>query len=194
MSAPSAPGRGLRITVVLAGNEPGPLFDAHLHYNATDATQYSPQQIIASLERNGIEQAVVSGTPASHTASLYRQAPRRIVPLLGVYRSRDDKIAWPDDATLPERVEAELDRGPWRGIGELHIFAEQRRSPVFLRIVELATARGLPLLMHCDPVVIDTLFDHAPDATVIWAHAGAYPYPSLLRDYLMARAESLAQA
>lgn len=57
-----------------------PLFDAHLHYNATDATQYSPQQIIARLERNGIKQAVVSGTPASRTASLYRQAP-------GVYRA-----------------------------------------------------------------------------------------------------------
>ena len=100
-----------------------PLFDAHLHYNAADAARYSPQQIIARLERNGIERAVVSGTPASHTASLYRQAPGRIVPLLGVYRSHDDKIAWPDDATLPERVEAELNLGPWRGIGELHIFA-----------------------------------------------------------------------
>jgi predicted TIM-barrel fold metal-dependent hydrolase len=38
--------------------------------------------------------------------------------------------------------------------------------------------------MHCDPVVIDALFEHAPDVTVIWAHAGAYPYPPLLRDYL----------
>ena len=162
----------------------GPLFDAHLHYNATDATHYSPQQIIARLERNGIERAVVSGTPASHTASLYRQAPGRIVPLLGVYRSHDDKIAWPDDATLPERVEAELNRGPWRGIGELHIFAGDRHSPVFRRIIEIATQRRLPLQIHGDPAVIDTVYDISPAQPVIWAHAGTFPYPDLLADYL----------
>jgi predicted TIM-barrel fold metal-dependent hydrolase len=37
---------------------------------------------------------------------------------------------------------------------------------------------------HCDPAVIDALFEQVPEATVIWAHAGAYPYPPLLRDYL----------
>lgn len=161
-----------------------PLFDAHLHYNATDATQFSPQQIIARLERNGIEQAVVSGTPATHTASLYRQAPGRIVPLLGVYRSHDDKITWPNDATLPERVEAELNKGHWRGIGELHIFARDRHSPVFHRIIEIAAQRQLPLQIHGDPAVIDTVYDVSPSQPVIWAHAGTFPYPDLLADYL----------
>ena len=161
-----------------------PLFDAHLHYNATDATQYSPQQIIAKLERNGIEQAVVSGTPASHTASLYRQAPGRIVPLLGIYRSHADKIAWPHDATLPERIEAELNKGSWRGIGELHIFAGDRHSPVFRRLIEIAAQRRLPLQIHADPAVIDTLYDISPTQPVIWAHAGTFPYPDLVADYL----------
>jgi len=161
-----------------------PLFDAHLHYNATHATQFSPQQIIARLERNGIEQAVVSGTPATHTASLYRQAPGRIVPLLGVYRSDADKITWPNDATLPERVEAELNKGNWRGIGELHIFASDRHSPVFRRIIEIAAQRQLPLQIHGDPAVIDTLYNVSPSQAVIWAHAGTFPYPDLLADYL----------
>jgi hypothetical protein len=161
-----------------------PLFDAHLHYNATDAAQYSPQQIIDKLERNGIEQAVVTGNPAAHPASLYRQAPRRIVPLLGVYRSHADKITWPNDATLPKRIEAELDKGRWRGIGELHIFAKDRHSPVFHRIIEIATQRRLPLQIHADPAVIDTLYDVSPSLPVIWAHAGTFPYPDLLADYL----------
>lgn len=161
-----------------------PLFDAHLHYNATDATQYSPQQIIARLERNGISHAVVSGTPAAHTASLYRQAPGRIVPLLSVYRSHDDKTAWMDDATLPERVEDELNKGSWRGIGELHIFAGDRHSPVFRRIIEIAAQRRLPLQIHGDPAVIDTVYDISPSQPVIWAHAGTFPYPDLLADYL----------
>ena len=160
------------------------LFDAHLHYNATHATQFSPQQIIAKLEHNDIRQAVVSGTPASHTASLYRQAPGRIVPLLGVYRSQADKITWPNDATLAERVEADLNKGNWRGIGELHIFASQRHSPVFRRIIEIATQRRLPLQIHGDPAVIDTVYDVSPSQAVIWAHAGTFPYPDLLADYL----------
>ena len=160
------------------------LFDAHLHYNATHATQFSPQQIIAKLEHNDIRQAVVSGTPASHTASLYRQAPGRIVPLLGVYRSQADKITWPNDATLAERVEADLDKGNWRGIGELHIFASERHSPVFRRIIEIATQRRLPLQIHGDPAVIDTVYDVSPSQAVIWAHAGTFPYPDLLADYL----------
>ena len=161
-----------------------PLFDTHLHYNATHATQYSPQQIIAKLEHNGIKQAVVSGTPAAHTASLYRQAPAQIVPLLGVYRSPDDKIAWPHDTTLPERVEAELNKGSWRGIGELHIFASDRHSPVFRRIIEIAAERRLPVQIHADPAVIDTLYEVSPSQPVIWAHAGTFPYPDLLADYL----------
>jgi len=32
--------------------------------------------------------------------------------------------------------------------------------------------------------VIDTLYDYAPQQPVIWAHAGAYPHPPLLADYL----------
>ena len=162
----------------------GPLFDAHLHYNAADARQYSPQQIIAKLERSGIKHAVVTGTPASHTARLYRHAPGRIVPLLGVYRSHDDKIAWPNDATLPGRVEAELNKGGWRGIGELHISARDRHSPVFRRIIEIAAQRQLPLQIHGDPAVIDTVYDISPSQPVIWAHAGTFPYPDLVADYL----------
>jgi predicted TIM-barrel fold metal-dependent hydrolase len=161
-----------------------PLFDTHLHYSAADAREYSPQEIIDRLQRNGIRYAVVTGTPSSHTETLYRHAPERIVPLLGVYRSENDKISWVNDAALPAHVDAELERGDWRGIGELHIFARDRHSPVLRRIVELASQRQLPLLLHADPTVIDTVYDIAPEQQVIWAHAGTFPYPDLIADYL----------
>mgnify|MGYP000727106082 CR=1 FL=1 len=164
--------------------EPQPLFDTHLHYTSADAKQLDPGQIIELLRDSGIERALVSGTPPGLAARLQRRAPELILPLLGVYRSHDDKIAWPDDATLPERVEAELNRGPWRGIGELHIFAGDRHSPVFRRIIEIATQRRLPLQIHGDPAVIDTVYDISPAQPVIWAHAGTFPYPDLVADYL----------
>jgi hypothetical protein len=170
--------------LVTAGLRAQPLFDAHLHYSAADAEAFAPADIVAILDRNGIERALVSGTPNVHTKALYRHAPERIVPFLGLYRDHDDKIPWPKDETLPARVEAALKQGVWRGIGELHIFADQRHSPVFRRIVEIAAREGLPLQVHGDPAVIDILYDIAPEQPVIWAHAGTHPCPDLIADYL----------
>ena len=160
------------------------LFDTHLHYNSDFTGRYTPVQIITTLKTSGVTHAVVTGLPPGQALRLYEAAPGLFIPLLGVYRKPGDKQAWTQDAGLPARVEQMLRDGPWRGVGELHLFAPQRRSPVFLRIVELATRRGLPLLLHCDPAVIDSLYEHSPQARIIWAHAGAYPYPALLRDYL----------
>jgi len=175
----------LRVLVLLPFSlNAGPLFDTHLHYSAADARVLSPQDIIALLDDNGIRYAVVTGTPAAQTATLYKYAPGRIVPLLGVYRNPNDKISWLNDAALPSAIEAELKQGSWAGIGELHIFARDRHSPVLRRIVEIASSRQLPLLIHGDPAVIDTIYDIEPQQPVIWAHAGTFPYPDLLANYL----------
>lgn len=161
------------------------LFDAHLHYNAEDADRYSPQQIVSLLRDNGVRKAVVTSRPPQTAMQLHSLAPDLVIPLLGVYRTPMDKQRlWLRDKGLPDRVERALTDAAWRGVGELHIFALDRHNPVFVRIVRLAEARKLPLLIHSDPAVIDALFEHAPNATVIWAHAGAYPFPALLRDYL----------
>lgn len=161
-----------------------PIIDGHLHYNAADVQVYSPQDIIARLDHNGIRYAIVTSTPASHAAVLYKHAPNRIVPLLGIYRNQADKTNWLNDVSLPSYVDAELKKGYWQGIGELHIFAGDRNSPVFKDIVSIAAKHQLVLLIHGDPAVIDTVYDIAPKQPVIWAHAGTYPYPDLIADYL----------
>ena len=161
-----------------------PLFDTHLHYNARDAEHFAPHQIIALLDRHGVRYALVTGIPAQQAMRLHRQAPARILPLLGVYRSPGDKETWSRDVDLPSRVQARLKQGGWRGIGELHLFAGDRHSPVFKQIIELAQHHRLPLLLHADPAVIDALYEHAPGHPVIWAHAGSFPYPDLIADYL----------
>jgi predicted TIM-barrel fold metal-dependent hydrolase len=48
----------------------------------------------------------------------------------------------------------------------------------------MAAQRRLPLQLHADPAVIDTVYDIAPGLPVIWAHAGTFPYPDLVADYL----------
>jgi hypothetical protein len=163
---------------------PLPIADTHLHYNQSHHEQISNSGIIRILEHNKVPLAVVTSSPASLAMSLHRQAPERIVPLLGVYEHYDDKQTWHQNKSVPEKVRRLLGQHPYRGIGELHLFFEQRHSPVFRELVSIAASRQLPLLMHCDPAVIDQLFEYEPEALVIWAHAGAYPYPRLLRDYL----------
>jgi predicted TIM-barrel fold metal-dependent hydrolase len=161
-----------------------PFFDTHLHYNAADAQVFSPQNIIDKLNRSNIRYAVVTGIPSSHTRTLYKYAPDRIVPFLSVARNQHDKISWVNNAALLRELTAELNQGSWHGIGELHIFANDRHSKVFRRIIEIAAERQLPVLLHCDPAVIDTVYDIAADVQVIWAHAGTFPYPDLIADYL----------
>ena len=160
------------------------LFDAHVHYNAEHAAHFPPELIIAILDQNTISHAVVTSNPPAHVKLLQLYAPERIVPLLGVYEDADDKENWTEDDSLPARIEEQLKQGGWRGIGELHLFADDRHSPVFQRIIELAGRYSIPLMLHTDPAVIDTLYEIAPEQPVIWAHAGTFPYPDLLADYL----------
>ena len=161
-----------------------PFFDTHLHYNAADAELFPAAEIISRLQQNGVSYAAVTSTPTDHSLALYQHAPQQILPLLGAYRSLADKISWVKDEQLPARLESLLKQGHWRGIGELHIFADDRHSPVFRRIILLAREHQLPLLIHGDPAVIDTLYQIEPEATVIWAHGGTFAYTDLLADYL----------
>ena len=161
-----------------------PIFDTHLHYGNQNAETIRPSDFIHIMDLNHITRAVVTGTPNTYTTSLYLASPSRIVPFLGVYQTPDDKERWHQDVALPVRVKRQLESGYWAGIGELHLFARNRDSAVFKDLIQLARDHNLILLMHCDPAVIDSLFQQNPDARVIWAHAGAYPYPPLLNDYL----------
>lgn len=162
----------------------GPLFDAHLHYDAEHVSALPPEAVLARLDGSGVHHALVTGMPPRTVLELHRAAPQRIIPLLGVYRRPGDKRDWHADAGLPGRVERALATGPWRGIGEVHVLAPHRHSPVLRRLAELAAAHDLPLLLHADPAVVDTLYETVPGVTLIWAHAGTYPYPELIADYL----------
>ena len=161
-----------------------PLFDSHLHYSAEDAQRFTPQEILHLLDNNAIHYAAVTGSPPSHVSRLYHLAPERIVPLLGLYRHGGEKSSWTNDKTLISYLEKELKRGYWRGIGELHIFADDRHSKVFKQVIALASKWQLPMLIHGDPAVIDKVYEISPEQPIIWAHAGIFPYADLVADYL----------
>ncbi|MBK1643824.1 hypothetical protein CKO25_03940 [Thiocapsa imhoffii] len=161
-----------------------PLFDAHLHYSEGDAAHFTPADILARFDRSGIEQAIVTSTPPERVQTLYQAAPERIFPFAGLYRDPLDKENWFRDDTLPARMEQWLDEHHWVGIGEIHLFASHRNSPVFQAIVDLAARRNLVLMIHGDPEIIDRTFELWPQARILWAHLGTDPRPERLRDYL----------
>jgi len=161
-----------------------PLFDSHLHYGGEDVKHYSPKQVIEVFDRNQVAYALVSSTPNDGTEALYEYAPKRIIPFLGLYRTLKDKRDWMWDESVVPRLESALDAGIYRGIGEFHIFAKDRKSPVLKRIVEIAVERNLMLQVHGDAEILDEIFSQAPNVTILWAHLGTTPEPDFLRAVL----------
>lgn len=163
-----------------AGASPPPMIDAHAHYSAPDAAELSPAAVLARLDAAGVRRLAVTSSPPQLAQRLYRHAPGRIIPLLGVYASDLHKGRWVHDAGLPARVAAQLEHGSWAGIGELHLFAGDAQQPVFEQLVRLAAARRLVLMLHGDAEVVERAFAIAPEVRVLWAHLGTRPQPGPL--------------
>lgn len=177
----------LRVLILLAGcggssaaAELPPMIDAHAHYSASEAAALSPAHVVAKLDAAGVRQLVLTSSPPQLTQTLYRHAPGRVIPLLGVYESDRHKGNWVHDATLPARVAAQLKRGVWAGIGELHLFARDAHQPVFTQLVRLAAAHSLVLMIHGDADVVAQVFALEPGVRVLWAHLGTVPEPARL--------------
>jgi hypothetical protein len=163
-----------------AAAPPPPMIDAHAHYSAPDAAALSPVDVLARLDAAGVRRLVATSSPPQLAQQLYRHAPDRVIPLLGVYASDLHKGNWVHDAALPARVAAELQTGDWAGIGELHLFAHDAQQPVFAQLARLAAAHRAVLMLHGDPEVVEQAFAVAPGVRVLWAHLGTRPEPDAL--------------
>lgn len=162
----------------------GAMIDAHAHYALPDSLVFSPEAVLALLDSAGVSRLVITSQPPTLAQTLYRHAPARILPLLGVYDHGLGKARWVHDDTLPARVEAALDADPWAGLGELHLFAADAQQPVFEALVKLAAQRQLVLLLHGDADIVHHAFAIAPGVRILWAHLGTEPQPEALEPLL----------
>src|SRR6266496_482348 len=71
-----------------------PLADGHIHYSKPDWSVYTLDQIVDILDKAGMRRALVSSTPDDGTLKLYDRDPKRFVPMLRPYRTRDDMGTW----------------------------------------------------------------------------------------------------
>lgn len=170
---------GLSATTAAAQALPA-MIDAHAHYSAPDAVALSAEAVLAKLDAAGVRRLAVTSSPPHLAQRLYQHAPERVIPLLGVYDSDLHKANWVHDSGLPARVAAQLQSGAWAGLGELHLFANDARQPIFGQLVRLAAANKLVLMIHGDAEVVEQAFAAAPDVRVLWAHLGTRPQPEFL--------------
>ncbi|MCI1191619.1 amidohydrolase [Calidifontimicrobium sp. SYSU G02091] len=167
----------------LAAPYDGPLFDAHLHYNDDAREPHPLPDVLGRMQRSGVRAVVANSRPNDGTKSLAaatdatRAASVTVVPFVRLYRDRTDYASWFRDPAIARMVDAELATGtaagPYRGLGEFHLYdSANADGPVARELMQLAQARGLVVLAHCDDVAVEKLFAHAPNARLIWAHTG----------------------
>jgi predicted TIM-barrel fold metal-dependent hydrolase len=164
-----------------------PLFDAHVHYRDTMADAVPPQDAARHLAEAGVDGALILATDATTFRRLSDASGAHLFPFLDLSRRLGRKTDWMHAEDLVQRARQALaaEGGvEWDGIGELHIRAKDRFAPAFEALLHLAAERGLPLMIHGDPAVIDHAYTVEPEVRIIWAHAGTYAYPPLLDDYL----------
>ena len=150
-----------------------PIFDAHIHYSRPDWDAYTPERVLSILAQAGVRRAIVSSTPDDGTLRLYDRSPAGIVPFLRPYRTREDMDSWTRDPAVAAYVEERLDkRHVYRGIGELHLGAEDVDAPTVRRIAELAKARNLFVQCHIDETTVEKMLTTYPGVKILWAHAG----------------------
>jgi hypothetical protein len=185
----------LLVGSALAAPYEGPLFDAHLHYN--DEAYEGPHplpDVLARLRQAGVRGLLANSRPNQGSKQLAAAAGApRVIPFIRLYRNRADYGSWFENPEIAAMVRDELAAGtaagPYRGIGEFHLYDSANADGAVAReLMQLAEARGLVVLAHCDDVAIDKLFAHAPRVRLIWAHTGISGVPlarvrELLRRY-----------
>ena len=187
-----------------AADYSGPLFDAHLHYNdeawSGQSPAHPPADVLARMKKNGVRAIVANSRPNDGTKTLAalpetQAAGITVVPFIRLYRNRADYDNWFRDETIYQMVQTEFARGvtgsqagPYKGIGEFHLYdSANANGAVARKLMQFAATNKLAVLAHVDDAAIDLLMAHAPDARLIWAHTGIGGAPVARVEALLAR-------
>ena len=175
-----------------SANQPIPIFDAHLHYNAEPKPYYTLEQVLSLFRRLNVTGVLANSRPNDGTRALVEAKPKDVwvVPFIRPYSVRDDIQTWFDSTKTDELVLNEYKRGYYKGIGEFHLYGDQGLTPVVRRVVETAVRDNLFLHAHADEAALEILYKHNPKVRVIWAHTG-FSTPTAQVEALLKRYPSL---
>jgi predicted TIM-barrel fold metal-dependent hydrolase len=180
---------GLMSLGAFAGELP-PFADIHLHWKWNQKEVTSVEEAIEMLAGQGIELAVVTGTPPKLALELAERAPQRVIPIYGLYRLPEEWSTWYLDDGVIERVRKALASGRYRGIGEVHMiggFVSHWRKPTIAELFKLAAEYDVPVLLHTEFSRANYtlgLCQAYPETRFLWAHAGSMLKPDEVRRVL----------
>jgi hypothetical protein len=169
---------------VYAGDNADIIHDGHIHYDQDVWDSLPPADAISMLKQQNITRALVSATPAEGAEMLYRADPETVIPMLRPYKSWRHRYLWFNDPDLKPYLLEHMNRVPYRGFGEFHVFGEDADSIPIEEMIELARERKLVLHPHTDLAGMRIILQKAPDVVVMWAHGGFNVPVETLRELL----------
>jgi predicted TIM-barrel fold metal-dependent hydrolase len=203
----NAPATAATIAPTAIAIERLPIVDMHFHPDVG----WDIDSLLALMDELGVKLGVGgSGGTGSEALDFWRAHPDRFVPFAGqdavrtLYRAEGTAATNFESARVVgqvARLGEQLDAGCWAGIGELFVntLASHRTgamrmpadSALMRRLWEMSATYSAPLHVHmdADPTSVAEmrrLLESNARGTWIWAHAGWYAQPTLLRELLQA--------
>lgn len=183
-----------------------PLLDAHSHYVPSRFSfGYTPEELLKAMDTAGIRRMIVLGG----REELARQFPNRLIAsYIGASFRFREGLGNGSDPKAVEKVggefEAVLNRGVFRGIGEVHTHALpiptaamggqgfpgsniSPDSPLIRRLIELAGRYDTPINIHCENYGAEEMARAVrafPKTAVVWAHTGSVLDPKAIARFL----------
>ena len=159
--------------------------DAHVHYSQNVWKVLPPAVALQLLKNVNISRALVSATPTEGAELLYNTDPTFVIPMLRPYKSLKHRYLWFNDANLKTYLLEHLNRVPYKGFGEFHVFGKDANSKPIEDMIQLAQERNMVLHAHTDLDGMGIILKKAPNIVVIWAHSGFNVSIAILQDLLV---------
>ena len=169
---------------VNAGESSSGIHDGHIHYDQDVWESLPPAEAIQLLKQQNINRALVSATPTEGAEMLYQADPNLVIPMLRPYKSWRHRYLWFNDPELKPYLLEHMERVPYRGFGEFHVFGQDADSIPMEEMIELAREHKLALHPHTDLEGMRIILQKAADIVVIWAHGGFNVPVETLRELL----------
>jgi len=161
--------------------------DVHVHFNWDQKEVISADEVVSRLREQGVSRAIASGTPSMLALELYRAGPDIIVPIFSPYIHELGRRDWHLDPEVVRLARIGLEKGLYRGIGEIHFmsgFRPRTDNDVFQQLVALARDYDVPALIHVDAgneTKFVEICSRWPRVRILYAHAGGKLHPVHLR-------------
>lgn len=160
------------------------IHDAHIHYDQDVWESMPAEDAINYLKEQNIQRALVSSTPTEGAEILYKYDPQFVVPMLRPYDSWRHRYFWYKDPELKSYLLSQLERVPYRGIGEFHVFGKNMNTFQIEQMIEIARQYNLALHAHTDLEGMQILLKKSKGLVVIWAHGGGDVDEKYLQQFL----------